>query len=347
MGDTVSLMSVSFGLFVAYFALSLYIGLQMGLMIYYRHKLRSFQMGFFIQCFIWSFLRTLYFLLYNIINRVHWLDRIIYWIPFNLQFCTFSFLVVYYAHLHQKQKAEWKDFKKKYISFWAIINLLFFLFQLALIITGIVLNDPEKNEEDPQWLSSVHLFFNGIVFFVLVIVLAWQGWKIAQLMRTAMGNQTKLLAKISFRRIAVVTLTLFVLFTSRTVYDILSAVDPNVVIEVSGDATMEALLTFVLFFFWEIVPTILVLVLFGLVRTTNLGAFSRQKPSKNKSSTPSRPRTPLAAPSGGVLSKAHLFNDPRRYDSDEETSPFLKTSGNISLSYNNTNPSPTGPHSLN
>jgi len=333
MTANITVMSVSFALFVAYFVLVLYIGLQIGFMIYYRHKLRSFRMGTLIQCFIWALLRTLYFLLYNSINRVRWIDRIVYWIPFNLQFSIFSFLVVYYRHMHHEQKSEWKTFKTRYIITWAILNVTFLLLQIVWISLGIAMDDPSRENEDPQWLASVHLYFNGAVFFILVIVLAWNGWKSALLMK--MGSQSKLLARLSFVKILAITFTLFFLFTTRTIYNFISASSTKFAVQVDGGATQSALITLFAFLLWEIVPTILVLVLFGTVKSTSLGAFSRPP----KSTTPHKnSKVPSVPPNQGKLLR-DLFSDPRRYDSDEETSPLMKPafpSSNSPISINST-----------
>jgi len=198
----------------------------------------------------------------------------------------------------------------------------------------MVYEDIDRIDEDPQWLNSLHLYFIGTAFFILVIILSWQGWRCVH-KATSSGPQNKLVAKVSFKRIIVVTSVLFFLFTTRTIYDFVAASYPKIGYEVAGDATLDAFVTLVAFIFWEIIPTILVLMLFGRVKTTNLGAFAKKVPKLGKINSP-RPKSSMATPTGQLL-RAHLFSDPRRYDSDEENSPLLR---NMALTPSSPN---TGP----
>jgi hypothetical protein len=72
---------------------------------------------------------------------------------------------------------------------------------------------------------------------------------------------------------------------------------------------------------WEIIPIILVLVLFGNVSATTLGAFSEGKSSvfisrQKKLSENQGERETLLSKTTSAL-----FTNPRRYDSDEEGTP--------------------------
>jgi len=106
-----------------------------------------------------------------------------------------------------------------------------------------------------------------------VIFLAWHCWRVYQLMRASQGAQTMLVGKVSFRRILCVTFLLFLLFASRCVYNFWSAIS-DFELEIPGRSTRENIYDFLLFFLWEIIPVVLVLVLFGKVESTNLGCFS-------------------------------------------------------------------------
>ncbi len=52
---------------------------------------------------------------------------------------------------------------------------------LVGVILGVKYQDPY--EDSPDWLTSAHGYFTGTVFFVLVVVLAYHGFKIYQLIR--------------------------------------------------------------------------------------------------------------------------------------------------------------------
>ena len=92
--------------------------------------------------------------------------------------------------------------------------------------------------------------------------------------------------------------------------------------------------TFIAFCLWEILPIILVLVLFGNVNATTLGAFNKAEPKKP--TTFIRPKR--VTESQDTLLKAQLFNDPKRYDSDDETSPLHKGNSPLFYYYGNNSP---------
>jgi len=317
MSTQILLSPVGLALFILYFSLSLFTGSQIIRMVYYRHKLRSFQMGFRIQLFIWALLRAVYFAFYNLLENSIIADAILYWLPFNIQFSTFSFMVVFFAHLQHKHKSEWKSFKRWYITAWITINVIFYI--LGFVWVGLdCFYDDKHHGNAPEWLVEVHLYFNGGVFFVLDLLLAWYGWKLAQMMTRPEGPQVKLIAKISVKKVVAVTFTLFLLFASRCLFDLISASYSRVSLSITND--LDAILTFVLLCLWEVIPTMLVLILIGTVPSSALGAFSKQPQRHVHPHT--RPRRPSETSS---LLKTQLFNDPRRYDSDEE-SPLFKGS---------------------
>jgi len=324
--------------------LVLFISLQLGRIVYYRHKLRSFQVGFLVQCFFWGLLRALFFLLLDFISNTNWLLLIIYWLPINIQYSTFSLLVVYYAYLNpiHEVKAEMRKFKRVYISVWLTTNVLFLLGSIAGIILGVIYHDPY--EDEPDWLSAVHGYFTGGVFLVLVVVLAYHGFKIFQLMRH--GPRSKLLAKVSLSKILLVTVVLFLLFTSRCAYEFTMAVGVKS-LTVSSGMVKEGLFTFVGLCAWEIIPTILVLVLFGNVNSTTLGACSnvchccRNSGDDSEYLSVNYQRINHESQGSHNFNKAQLFNNPKRYDSDEETSSSQRTSplyGSLNSPYNVNSP---------
>jgi len=332
--------SFNFALFVLYLVTVLFIALQLGRIVYYRHKLRSFQVGFLVQCFFWGLLRCIFFLLLDFISDTNWLLLLIYWLPINIQYSTFSLLVVYYAYLNpiHEVKAEMRKFKRVYISVWLATNILFLIGSLVTIVLGIKYDDPY--EDEPDWLTAVHGYFTGGVFLILVLVLAYHGFKIYHLMRH--GPRSKLLAKISLPKIFFVTLVLFLLFTSRCAYDFIMAAGVTS-IDISSGTDSNALFSFVAFCAWEIIPIILVFILFGNVTSTTLGAFSnicRCFNTKEDNDYLSVNYQRISNEPGGsfanTLNKAQLFNNPKRYDSDEENSS-QKTSpvhGSLNSPYN-------------
>jgi len=317
--------SYSFVLFLLYLLLVLFIALQLGRIVYYKHKLRSFQVGFLVQCFFWGLLRALFFLLMDFISTTHLLLLIIYWIPINIQYSTFSLLVAYYAYLNpiHGAKAEMRTFKRFYITVWLTTNIVLLVGTAVSIILGIRFDDPY--DQEPDWLTAAHGYFTGSIFLVLVVVMAYHAMKVFHLIRH--GPRGKVLAKVSLGKIAFVTLVLLLLFMSRCAYDFIMAAGITASFRITSGTSNEAIFTFVAFCAWEIVPTILVLVLFGTVNSTTLGPlanFCRPCFTQEESSTPyasvKYQRINSDPQPGHVSFKAQLFNDPKRYDSDDETS---------------------------
>jgi len=303
------------GLAITYGALFLFELVQLGRIIYFRHKFRSFTVAFLTLCFFWAFLRGIFFA-FIVDNRWdaadNWIYSIIYWTPINIQFATFSLLVAYYAHLEHKQKGEWRIFKRRYTLIYGISNLLFFGFECVLIILGIIYDD---GATEPLWLTNIHKIFSSIVFFILMCINGFYGFHISStLAQKGSVVQTKLLARLSFKKIVTVSVSLFLIFTFRCIYEFTSVLSVKSNFDIGQG---KEYITFLMFYIFEIIPTILVLVLFGQIRSTRLGALSN-KPSGIRSANYVRVTNGVKV-SAGQLVRADIFNDPRRYDSDEET----------------------------
>jgi len=340
-----TLLSFNIALAALYAFLCLFEGFQLLRIVYYRHKILSFQFGFLVLCFFWALLRALFFGFFMSLGNIP-AYLIVYWSPINIQFATFSLLVVYYAHLHHKQKSEWYSLKRRYTGLWATLNCLFLLLAISWLILGAKYDHLNGNDVvEPQWLTSLHLSFSGLVFLLLSIVIGWHAWRAANLMKESeqAHSQPKFAGKLSLRRILMVSILLFLLFAIRCFYDFI--VSTNILatwhIEVSSGTTFVALLTFIVFFIFEIIPTILVLALFGQVQATTLGAFSKstkyqfgyQILSNSRQSDDSN-----VLNGSGNLIKADLFNNPLRYDSDEENTPFKSSPSPSSLVYGTNSP---------
>jgi len=95
--------------------------------------------AFLLLCLCWSLLRTVYF--FFVFQLDGFIPLLIYWLPVNVMFATFSLLVVFYAHLHHKQKAEWKAFKRKYLTVWAALSIIFLILGLVWIFLGLDMNE--------------------------------------------------------------------------------------------------------------------------------------------------------------------------------------------------------------
>jgi len=238
----------------------------------------------------------------------------------NVQFSLFSLLIVYYAHLHHNEKNEWYDLKRKYVAAWFIANVILLILQLVWIFMESQANWlPSPEDEGFVGFHSIPNFFTGIIYGLLVIVLAWHGWKVVQKIRSEGTNthHTRLVAHISWVKISVITVALFTFFSLRCIYDFVSALSKSEYLAINVDDQASLYQMYFKFFaytFWEVLPTGLVFILFGTIPATTLGVFSKQ--SQHSRKVPSYAKvTRISLPQ----SESRLFHDPKRYDSDDES----------------------------
>jgi len=162
MPDVSKYLTYSYALAVIYASLFIFEGFLLGRIVYFRHKFLSFQVAFLILFFFWAVLRSIFFaFLVNSTNVAAY--NIVYWIPINIQFATFSLLACYYAHLHYKHKSEWSDFQRKYTITWSVLNSVFLI--LESVFVGLDIKYDQENQTEPGWLTNVHRVFSGTVFF--------------------------------------------------------------------------------------------------------------------------------------------------------------------------------------
>jgi len=312
------------GLAILYCLLFLFMGFQIARIFYYRHKWRSFQTAFLVLCFFWALFRSIWFGFF-VSDTTHFAtSEILYRVAIPIQFATFSLLICYYAHIQHKEKAEWYTFKRRYSILWITTNAIFGGLEIVWISLGIKFHN-QSSGSDPVWLNEIHSIYSGIVFLILAGIIGFYGWRVTRMLKTS-STQTKLLARLSFRKIVTVTVGLFICFSLRCAYDFVTSFCKALTIQIDSQTGMKDLLMFFVILIFEIVPTILVLVLFGHVKSTTLGALSKSKGKAFHSREANYTKVSQEGSFKGFptnqLVRAELFNDPRRYDSDDENMPF-------------------------
>jgi len=107
-------------------------------------------------------------------------------------------------------------------------------------------------------------FFSATMFTCIVIVLAYYGWKVYK------GNITMPFQPRGTpqKGIIVVTALIFLIFVSRAIYDAISQFVNNIALEVDTGLTMTDFGVFLLFNWWEILPTTVVILLFWRIPST-------------------------------------------------------------------------------
>jgi len=328
-----------FALAILYTVLTLAVGFQISRILYYRHNIYSFQLGFLSLCFIWGIIRACFWWLFPVVSNP-WgvIAMTLLWVPVNLQFATFSLLVLFYAHL--VHRATWeKSTKKIFAITYIAINVVFIIVQSVWLgMYGYYFKI--GTSDDHIWLVTAQSSLAGVVFLILVFILAGYGW----LLHSALKATSSFVQPVP-TTIFPITFIIFMLFLSRCIFDFVNAAG-YWGIPVTSTSQHDNLVAFFLYFFWEILPAVMILGLFWKIPTTHIGGL----PRRGKSNVYQFPFPPLIVP-GGPYPKDHeatgvasrLFNDPQRYDSDDETTSFLRKGSPIVYT---AQPAPITPHSF-
>jgi len=218
-------------------------------------------------------------------------------------------------------KSIWRKIRRRVTIMYVVTNIILVVIFIASVIEGsrvLKLQPLTKPRVEEIWFADARQIFIAILFLVLVVLLSYYGMKVRQLMSDT--NQIPQIQSISRRTITISTALIFIIFTSRSMYDILTVIQPSIQLHFGGtNKWFEELLASVLYFIWEIIPTLMVLTLFWRIprstkRNSSLVSYPFSRSINND------------LPADHLLSHpkylAHLFQDPKRYDSDEEQQLF-------------------------
>ncbi|XP_019207242.1 integral membrane protein GPR137C isoform X2 [Oreochromis niloticus] len=260
---------------VLYSLLFVFVYLQLWLILHYGHKRFSYQSVFLFLCLLWAALRTTLFSFYfkNVV-QANQLQPLAYWLlyccPVCLQFFTLCLLNLYFTQVMFKAKAKYSPELTKYKVplrlFFLSLSIFFLVVNLtcALLVQGALEHSESPSDGSVRHAVLARVLINDSLFVLCAISLAVCIFKIAKM-------------------------------SSANVY-LESKADVQ---EISG----EAYIVFgIILFFWELLPTSLVVVFFRV-----------QRPNQN------------LAPGGMInshsfSSRAYFFDNPRRYDSDDDLS---------------------------
>ena len=283
-------------LVVVYAGLFVYVLTQMILTLRGKNKKRSFNFGFLLICILWVGVRLVYFI--HFITYDPYPSN--YWDLFNtaavdIQFAALTFLMLFY--LRMMLRMRWQAWRRRLALLVSVINALFDAFSIAVFIlqqlyTSVFPQAPAPSPmPDPRalgsegslegeggiaspafdWVSGsapapapeddgfsnaledVFVFFCGFMFFVLSLSMFVFGVRLCQLRDADLSMNAK--------EIASVTITLSVIFGSRSVFDFLNTFDAAPIYFPSCGSTEDfSWLVFLLFLWWEAVPIVLLLV---------------------------------------------------------------------------------------
>ncbi|XP_036398403.1 integral membrane protein GPR137C isoform X1 [Megalops cyprinoides] len=322
--------SVELGLTVVYTILYsllfVFVYVQLWLILHYGHKRFSYQSVFLFLCLLWSALRTTLFSFYfkNVV-QANQLQPLPYWLlycfPVCLQFFTLCLLNLYFAQVMFKAKAKYSPELNKYKVPLRLAFLFAGLFFLVVNVTCAMLVQGSAGDVEVKHAVLARVLINDSLFVLCAVSLAVCIFRIAKMSSANVYLESK---GTSVCQATAIGAAVILLYTSRACYNlVVVALSPedrpspfnygwyNVsdqadVEKISG----EAYIVFgIILFFWELLPTSLVVVFFRV-----------QRPNQN------------LAPGGMInshsfSSRAYFFDNPRRYDSDDDLSRSITSRG--------------------
>ncbi|KAL6115480.1 gpr137c [Pungitius sinensis] len=315
---------------VLYSLLFAFVYLQLWLILHYGHKRFSYQSVFLFLCLLWAALRTTLFSFYfkNVV-QANRLQPLAYWLlyccPVCLQFFTLCLLNLYFTQVMFKAKAKYSPELTKYKVtlrlFFLCLGVFFLVVNLtcALWVQGALERSEPPSDGGIQHAVLARVLINDSLFVLCAVSLAVCVFKIAKMSSANVYLESK---GTSVGQATAIGSTVILLYTSRACYNLVavamspqdrpspfnygwySVSDQAEVQEISG----EAYVAFgIILFFWELLPTSLVVVFFRV-----------QRPNQN------------LAPGGMInshsfSSRAYFFDNPRRYDSDDDLSRSINS----------------------
>ncbi|XP_029106595.1 integral membrane protein GPR137B-like [Scleropages formosus] len=310
---------VKLGLTVAYTVfyslLFAFVYAQLWLVLRYRHKRLSYQTVFLFLCLLWAALRALLFSFYfRSLAAANALGPFTFWLlycfPVCLQFFTLSLMNLYFAQVVFKAKSKYAPELVKYRLPLYLVFLLASLLFLVVNLTCALL--VKMTDTEPETIVLVRVAINDTLFVLCAISLSLCLYKIAKMSLANIYLESK---GTSVCQVTIIGAIVIFLYTSRACYNLVVLALSNVKTvnsfdydwyNVSDQADLRATLgdqgyvAFgVILFVWELLPTSLVVFFFRVRR-------------------PTQDRSGPGLPGHGFSSRAYFFDNPRRYDSDDD-----------------------------
>nr|XP_056708826.1 integral membrane protein GPR137B [Euleptes europaea] len=311
---------VKLGLTIAYTVfyslLFVFIYIQLWLVLHYRHKRFSYQTVFLFLCLLWASLRTVLFSFYfkdfvsanSLSPFAFWL---LYCFPVCLQFFTLTLMNLYFTQVIFKAKSKYSPELLKYrlplylASFF--VSLLFLLVNLTCAVLVRLENSERKS------IVLVRVTINDTLFVLCAISLSICLYKISKMSLANIYLESK---GSSVCQLTTIGVTVILLYASRACYNLfVLSFSPSKTMNsfdydwynVSDQANLKSqlgdagyLVFGIILFVWELLPTSLVVFFFRVRNST--------KDITNPGIVPSHAFSP----------RSYFFDNPRRYDSDDD-----------------------------
>ncbi|KAK3562132.1 hypothetical protein QTP86_030132, partial [Hemibagrus guttatus] len=308
---------VKLGLTVVYTAfyslLFAFVYAQLWLVLRYRHKRFSYKTVFLFLCLLWAALRALLFSFYfrdcvtaNALGPfAFWL---LYCFPVCLQFFTLSLMNLYCAQVFFKAKSKYSPhlLKYKFPLYLVFVgaSLLFLLVNLACALLV------KMTDAKIKTIVLVRVTINDSLFVLCAISLSVCLYKVAKMSLASIYLESK---GTSVCQVTLIGIMVILLYTSRAflqshinVFLFETETHSQTLLHVILQADLRSnlgdagyVVFGVILFVWELLPTSLVVFFFRV-----------RKPAQDRSAS--------AIPSHVFSTKRYFFDNPRRYDSDDD-----------------------------
>lgn len=280
--NKIEVKSYSFVLSLCFLAITLVTFVQICRIKYHRHSLFHYQFGFLLYCLIWSLIQFFFWFL------IPWddiIELVLAGVGLVLQFQTFSLLALFYAQIVYKSKNIWPDYKRLAIIAHLLVNFLFFLTFVLTVSMNCFFHYKEA-------FKIVHEIFLSLMYMFLSILLFYYGYQvmniIAQIRVTMLADKQKHIF---------LTTVLSLIFFSRGVKELLSSFNIGLeIISPTKQSIQMQVLIFFLYIFWDIVPCLLVIIIFWDIPATGSVPV---KDALNIQDGPSEATSILAMPVSG------------------------------------------------
>ncbi|KAL4239168.1 hypothetical protein ACF0H5_003870 [Mactra antiquata] len=291
--------------------------IQLWMIWYYRHKRFSYQTVFLFLALIWSGLRvTLFAYYFKDCTCVNLFPPFVYWLmfclPVCLQFVIVCLLVSFFAQVVFKAKVKYEPnkFKRPIKTFLVIAVVIFF----TTNISCAVISKTYQGRALPLYMLYIRVAINDLLFILMGVLLSVFIYKMTKMSAASVVLEAK---GTTMCQALVACVLIVFLYLSRAVYNIITVclVSKHThtlpsfgygwinVTDQADFVNLEhgyAYLSFaVVLFVWEILPMFTVIFFFR-VRTLGNSKYLQDVPSISQDT------------------KAYFFDNPRRYDSDDE-----------------------------
>ncbi|KAM4828616.1 integral membrane protein GPR137B isoform 2-T2 [Thomomys bottae] len=270
--------------YTAFYALLFaFVYAQLWLVLRYGHKRLSYQSVFLFLCLLWASLRTVLFSFYfRDFVAANALGPFVFWLlyclPVCLQFFTLTLMNLYFAQVIFKAKSKYSPELLKYRLPLYLASLLTSLIFLLVNLACAWL--VRTGHWESKAIVSVRVAINDSLFVLCAVSLSVCLYKISKMSLANIYLESKIKNAHSFD------------------YDWYNVSDQADLKNQLGDAGYVVF--GVVLFVWELLPTTLVVYFFRV-----------RNPAKDLNS-------PGMVPSHGFSPRSYFFDNPRRYDSDDD-----------------------------